>query len=189
MNTTHAAASLVAIAIVSACSEVEPPPHTVSEFIENSILLEATIVRCARDRSKLRYEAECVNAREAANRLAAIAEEERRKGLAAESERKRRELRRSQDAAEAARRRAAEEQRRREDAEYLGIYEQLPADDSARAVSPDSASADQNGALPGNAAGVIIESPTPEPAGSPATGVVEDLREEPRSSQEERGRY
>ncbi len=109
--------------LAAACGKEEPLPHTVGEFIDNPILLEATIVRCNQDRARLKYEAECINAREAANKLAAVEKEARRKQLEAQSERKRKALRRAQEAAAAARRQREEAERRREEAEYLGVFE------------------------------------------------------------------
>jgi hypothetical protein len=110
---------LVALAV---CAE-PPPPVSVVEFMENPRLLEATMVRCGQNRTEMKYESECVNAREAVNRLERAAERDRRQQLEAQSERKRQALRRTQEAAAAARRRAEEERRRREEAEYLGLFE------------------------------------------------------------------
>ena len=86
----------------------EPPPRTVAEFLDNRILLEATMVRCGKNRNMSKYEVDCVNAREAINRIATIDEKERRAELEAQSARKRKALRRTQEAAAEARRRAAE---------------------------------------------------------------------------------
>ena len=111
----------VLFALLSACSK-EPPPRTVVEFVENPRLLEATMVRCAQNRDELRYAAECVNAREAVDRIAATEEAAKRSELDAQSERKRESLRRAQQAASAARQRAAEAERMRKEAEYLGQF-------------------------------------------------------------------
>jgi len=120
---------------LAACGETQPPV-SVAEFMENPRLLEATMVQCSQNRSEMKYEAECVNAREAINRLETAEERARREDLEAQSERKRQALRRTQEAAAAARARAIEEQRRREQAEYLGLYEQPAATD---ATVPDAA--------------------------------------------------
>jgi len=120
---------------LAACGETQPP-ISVAEFMENPRLLEATMVQCSQNRSEMKYEAECVNAREAINRLETAEERARREDLEAQSERKRQALRRTQEAAAAARARAIEEQRRREQAEYLGLYEQPAATD---ATVPDAA--------------------------------------------------
>lgn len=117
--------ALTVAGLLAACSE-EPPPTSVFEFMENPILLEATMVRCVQNRSEARYDPECLNAREAVNRIAAREEAARRAELEAQSERKRQALRRAQEAAAEARRRALEEQRRREEAELLGPFAPQP---------------------------------------------------------------
>ncbi len=117
---------LVAVLLIG-CSK-EPPPRSVDEFIANPVVLEAAMVRCSRNRNETRYDAECVNAREAVDRLAAREEAERRAELEAQSERKREALRRTQRAAAEARRRAAEAARLREEAEYLAQFGEVPVD-------------------------------------------------------------
>ena len=72
---------LLGAALLAGCSEKEPPARTVSEFVENPILLEAAMVRCSRDRRESRYDQECINAREAVNRIEAKEEEMRREEL------------------------------------------------------------------------------------------------------------
>ena len=124
--------------LLAACAE-EQPPVSASQFMENSRLLEATMVRCARNRSETKYDAECVNARDAVNRLEAANERDRRKQLEAQSERKRQALRRTQEAAAEARRRRLEAQRLREEAEYLGLFEEVPAaNGTGQVVAPTS---------------------------------------------------
>ena len=112
--------------LLSACAEDKTPPRSVSEFVENPILLEAAIVRCSRDRAESRYDAECINAREAANLVEAQEDENRRTEIEARSEAKRRALRRRQEAQEEARRLADAERRRLEEAEYLAQFGALP---------------------------------------------------------------
>ena len=85
-------------ALLAACSE-PPPPRSVDEFLRNPIMLEAALVRCAQNRSATRYEAECVNAREANKQIAAREEAKRREEFEKQSERKRQALRRAQQAA------------------------------------------------------------------------------------------
>ncbi len=129
--------TLCGFALLAACAK-EPPPRTVSEFIENPLLLEAAMVRCSQDRSKNRYEAECVNARQAVARIQAKEEAERQAELEASSERKRRALRRAQEAAAEARRRAAEAERQRGEAEYLAQFGvQPPSEEGAAHELPD----------------------------------------------------
>ena len=111
--------------MLAGCAE-EPPPRTADEFVENPILLEAAVVRCSQDRAKTRYDAECVNARQAVARIQAKEEAEARAAAEARSESKRAALRRTQAAAAEARRRAAEAKRLREEAEYLAQFGVLP---------------------------------------------------------------
>ena len=71
-----------------------------------------------------RYVAECINARDAINRIEAAAGKEFVEiELEKQSERKRQALRRTQEAAAEARRRTLEAQRLREEQEYLGIFD------------------------------------------------------------------
>lgn len=90
-------------------------------------LLEATMVRCAQNRAQTKYDAECVNARDAVNRMAVASDDDRRARLDAEFEGKRQALRRSHEAAAEASRERIEAQRRQEEAEYLGLFEEVPA--------------------------------------------------------------
>ena len=133
-------------ALVTACAE-EPRPRSVTEFIENPILLEAAVVRCAQNRTESRYDAECVNARQAASIIEAKEERARRDELEAESDKKREALRRTQRAAAEARRRAIEVERLREEAEYLAQFGELPP-------PPDGETAIDNGAA--NAPAVVV---------------------------------
>ena len=116
--------------MLAGCAE-EPPPRSVSEFVENPIMLEAAMVRCSQDRAKTKYDPECVNARQAVARIQAKEEAEAKAALEARSESKRAALRRTQAAAAEARRRAAEQQRQREEAEYLAQFGVLPPSASA----------------------------------------------------------
>jgi hypothetical protein len=116
-----------ASALLGACVE-PPPPRSVEEFVQNPIMLEAALVRCAQNRAEMRYEAECVNAREAGEQIAAREEVTRREELEKQSERKRQAVRRAQEAAAIARRRTEEERRRQEETDYLALFGQLPPD-------------------------------------------------------------
>jgi hypothetical protein len=120
---------LIGIGFLAGCAKEEPPPRTVTEFLDNPILLEAAMVRCSRDRNESRYDPECVNAREAVKRVQAREEEARRIELEARSENKRKALRRMQEAQEEARRRAEEAERLRREAEYLAQFGVLPPSD------------------------------------------------------------
>ncbi len=166
-----------AIGFLAACDK-EPPPRSVTEFIDNPILLEAAMVRCSQDRARSKYEAECVNARQAVSRIQAKEEAERQKQLEAQSERKRKAIRRAQEAAAEARRRAAETERQRREAEYLAQFGVLPpaeGEDQATltegnqpvAVVPD-APEPQDSSIMYEDAGVVYEAAPPVDDGSNA---------------------
>ncbi len=113
------------IGLLAGCVK-EQPSRTVTEFIEDPILLEAAMVRCAQDRAGLRYESDCVNARAAVSRIQAEKEAADQVDLNASFERKRRSLRRTQAVVAETRRRAAEANRLREEAEYQAQFGELP---------------------------------------------------------------
>ena len=172
------------ICLLAGCAE-ELPPRTVDEFLDNRNLLEATMVRCGENRNESKYEAECVNAREAINRIATDEERARRKDLEAQFERKRKSLRRTQEAASEARRRAAEARRRREEAEYLGVYdESQPAGESQNTLTP-GASVESGSVEQTQGAGEVEQAPadTVAPEGE-AEQDLEAIREELRRRQE-----
>lgn len=176
--------ALAAAGLLAGCGQ-EPPPTSVPEFMENPILLEATMVRCTQNRAEARYDAECMNAREAVDKLAAAEREARRAELEAQSERKRQALRRAQQAAAEARRRALEEQKRREEAQYLGQFEPLPddkADDADR--NGDDAGDPGTGNEQGPIAAEGSEDETSPAAAEPRPGDESDASAVPRASGE-----
>ena len=152
------------IALVAGCAE-PAPPRSVQDFLDNPIVLEAALVRCSRDRAETRYDAECVNAREANRIVAAKEVAERRAELEAQSERKRQALRLEQQAAAEARRRAAEAERLREEAAYLAQFDQLPPDDGRGTEQLDT----------GNPPASVIPEPGDEPANSAEASYSEPL--------------
>lgn len=189
MKIVRATICLTGIGLLAACSE-PPPPVSVAQFMENPRLLEATMVRCGQNRSEMKYETECVNARDAVNRLERAEERARRADLEAQSERKRQALRRTQEAAAAARRRAMEEQRRREEAEYLGIFDGESAGEAA--TQPASSNAPSATVVPATQpapanepAPVPVESADAVPEQAP-TG-LDEVREALRRRQQEEG--
>jgi regulator of protease activity HflC (stomatin/prohibitin superfamily) len=153
------------IAMIAGCAE-PPPPRSVQEFLDNPIVLEAALVRCSRDREETRYDAECVNAREANRTVTAKEVAERRAELEAQSERKRQALRREQQAAAEARRRAAEAEKLREEAAYLAQFGELPPDDGQEPERPET----------GNLPTAVV----PEPARN-----LDEVREELKRRNEE----
>ena len=136
------------IALLAACAE-ERPPRSTSAFLEDPLMLEAAMVRCSVDRTATRYDAECVNAREAVKLIEAKEEAARRVDMDAQSESKRQALRRTQEAASQARRRAAENERLRKEAEYLAQF--------GVALPPDEMSSDEEEDISNSPLAVIPE--------------------------------
>jgi hypothetical protein len=169
--------------LILACTK-EVPPRSVAEFVDNPILLEATMVRCAQNRAETKYDAECVNAREAVNRIEVLQDQARRAEFEALSEQKRQALRRTQEAAAEARRRANEAQQPREEATYLGQFDALPA-----AAQPDASKTDATSHVPGvqtpQAPAQDSETAAPPPADSAPPADLEAIREELKRRQDQ----
>ena len=153
---------LCGLAVISGCS-TEVPPRSVQDFLEDPIALEAAVVRCGANRSETRYDAECVNARQAVSIIEARKDRERREAFEAESAAKRAALRRTQEAAAEARRRAEEAERLRREAEYLAQFGELPPPEDEGAEVLEAA----GGEAAVNAPGAVLPA-APEPL--PASG-------------------
>jgi hypothetical protein len=153
----HVSILLCGLALMTGCEE-EQKPTTVTEFLDNPIILEAAVVRCAQNRSESRYDAECVNARQAVSIIEAKEERARRDKFEAESDKKREALRRTQQVAAEARRRAAEAERMRKEAEYLAQFGELPPRPEGEAEVDEAAA---------NAPGMVIPETEDEPANLP----------------------
>jgi hypothetical protein len=125
MNKTFLPMLLCSSLFVLACSE-ERPARSVHEYLDNPQFLEAAVIRCGQNRTESRYDAECVNARQAVSLIEAREERARRDRLEAQSKSKRDALRRTQRAATSARKQAAERERLREEAEYLAQFGAVP---------------------------------------------------------------
>ena len=148
MNKTILPLLLCGSLFVGACAP-ERPARTVTEFLDNPQFLEAAVIRCAQNRSESRYEAECVNARQAVSLIEAREERSRRDRLEAQSKSKRDALRRTQRAAAAARNQAIERELLRKEAEYLAQFGAVPKP----VVEPDLPQ------LEANTPGAVIPSP------------------------------
>ena len=134
---THLILTFFSIGLLAGC-EQERQPRSTSEFLENPIMLEAAMVRCSQDRAATRYDAECINARQAVSTIEAEKEADLRAENDARSESKRQALRRTQEAAAQARRRAAESESLRKEAAYLAQFGvALPAEDQTRVEEAD----------------------------------------------------
>jgi len=183
--------------MLAGCAE-EPLPRSVSEFLDNPILLEAAMLRCSEDRAKTRYDAECVNARQAVDRIQAKEEAARAAALEASSTSKRNALRRTQAAAAEARRRSAEARRAREEADYLAQFGVLPPGNSDSnegspqgnvpvAVLPEGDDTSNNMGGGGNAPPATDggNAPVAEPEADPPGSDLESIRDELRRRNEE----
>lgn len=150
------------------------------------------MVRCSQDRAKTRYDAECINARQAGARIEAHEEAERQAALEARSERKRKALRRTQEAAAEARRRAAEAERLRREAEYLAQFgvlppvdgetqDELPEGNVPSSIVPETGEEQQAGSVSREAApaadggNAAVAEPEPEPEPEPEAEPPSDL--------------
>lgn len=158
------------------------------------------MIRCAQDRSKTRYEAECVNARQAVARIQAKEEAARTAALEVSSENKRQALRRTQAAAAEARRRRAEAERLKEETEYLAQFGVAPQGDREAGVEPAAGNvplavipeADEEadavatfgGAQPATDGG---NAPVAEAEPEPPVSDLESIRDELRRRNEEGG--
>lgn len=138
---------LCGLALLTGCAEEVPPP-SVHEYLDDPITLEAALVRCSANRSETRYDAECVNARQAISILEAKEERIRREAFEAESDKKRQALRRTQRAAAEARRRAEELEQRRKEAEYLAQFGELPPREEPAAERDDAATNAPSAVIP-----------------------------------------
>jgi hypothetical protein len=114
-------------AFMLAGSGCEPPPRSVQDFVDDPISLQAALVRCARNRAESRYDAECVNARQALAMVEAREDRAAREALEEQSARALEERLRAEEAATEARRRAEEAALRRQEEEYLAQFDELPA--------------------------------------------------------------
>ena len=161
--------------------------------MNDAVLLDATMVRCSVNRARTKYEPECVNAREAINRVARSEEAERRAALEAQSERKRQALRRTQEAAAEARRRSAEAARLREEAAYLAQFETAPDNQSSPNVQPGEAAGSTDAGVP-NSPPAAPSTATPAPSDAAQTeqsapreagSGLDEVREELRRRQAE----
>jgi hypothetical protein len=121
----HLALIFSGFGLLAGCEE-EPRPRSTAEFLENPIMLEAAMVRCSQDRKATRYDAECVNARQAVGQIEVKEEAARQADFDARSQSKRQALRRTQEAAAQSRQRAAEAERLRIEAEYLAQFGVAP---------------------------------------------------------------
>lgn len=164
MRTTTLTLLICGGPLIVGCGQ-EQPVRSVQEFLDQPQFLEAAVVRCSQNRSESKYDAECINARQAVALIEAREERARRDQLEAESERKRDALRRTQRAAAEARRRAAEQEQLRREAEYLAQFGEIPP-------SPEQSGGTDLGA---NVPGAVI----PGADANAETGAAYTVQDEP----------
>lgn len=187
MRQRHLALLLCGGALLAACSK-ELPPRSLQELLDDPILLEAAVVRCAQSRAETRYEAECVNARQAVAIIEAREERERAALMEEQSKRKRDALRQTQEVAAEARRRAEEAERLRREAEYLAQFGELPPPPEEDEGDAEVSGNVPEAAIPGESqpqtsAGVTEDVPASDGANAPTD--LNAMREEMRRRDED----
>ena len=89
---------LVAVAVLgTGCSPRRIPPMSVSDLMEDRVLLDGVLMKCNRDPAKARSTVDCLNARIAIERLAAQVDPAEEAKRAEEFERSREQLRALQE--------------------------------------------------------------------------------------------
>ncbi len=99
-STKYIAASgclLAVIAATSGCSPRRIPPMTVTDLMEDRVMLDGVLMKCNQDKTKARIDADCLNARIAIERLASKSDPADEAKRAEAFERTREQLRLSQD--------------------------------------------------------------------------------------------
>lgn len=85
------------ILAVAACSPRPIPPMTVTDLMEDRVMLDGVLMKCNQNQSKARTDSDCLNARIAIGRLSSQNESDVEAKRAAEFERTREHLRSAQD--------------------------------------------------------------------------------------------
>ncbi|MEM7611427.1 MAG: EexN family lipoprotein [Pseudomonadota bacterium] len=185
-SVSKAAAIMACAALLGACSQEQPRPRSVIQFVEDPPSIDAKLVICRADRVKAAEDPECRNARAAANRLAAEEEEQRRARLERESQRQLESIRRQQAASD-----AQQQARKATLAELaeakIAAGRPLTADE-ARAIgidpatsslvignerSPAPTAAPANRQQPAPIGSVPAQRPSPQPADEPAAPAID----------------
>jgi hypothetical protein len=88
---------IAVIAATSACSPRRIPPMTVTDLMEDRVMLDGVLMKCNQNKTKARTDADCLNARIAIERLASKSDPADEAKRAEAFERTREQLRLSQD--------------------------------------------------------------------------------------------
>ena len=123
------------ISICAACSPRRMPALTVTDLMEDRVMLDGVLMKCNQNPSKARSDSDCVNARIAIERLASRNEPAEEAKRAEDFERSREQLRQAQE-----KQRLAEEAKKpKMDAYHLPL---VPVEPAPAAPSPQGAPAD-----------------------------------------------
>jgi hypothetical protein len=117
------------ISATAACGPRRIPPMTVTDLMEDRVMLDGVLMKCNQNQSKSRNDAECINARIAIERLATRNEPAEEAKRAEEFERSREQLRLAQEK----QRREAEAKKPKVDAYHLPL---VPVEPSAPPTPP-----------------------------------------------------
>src|SRR5579863_7534352 len=118
-----------------ACSPRRIPPTTITDLMEDRVMLDGVLMKCNQNPSKARTDSDCVNARIAIERLASRNEPAEEAKRAEDFERSREQLRQAQE-----KQRLAEEAKKpKMDAYHLPL---VPVEPAPAAPSPQSAPGD-----------------------------------------------
>jgi len=154
-----AALALIAVAtLLSACVE-EPPPRSFTEFMDDSLAREGTLVRCNADRDATANDIECINARRAAQAIAAQEEEQKRARLEEQSEARLIAARQRADAQFEAQRQAEVAAEQEAERAYEAQWSDTTTDTIATVGIPDTSSA---GAVSGSTVVGAAAAPQPQ---------------------------
>ena len=114
---------LAAVAVLAACSPRRIPPMSVSDLMEDRVLLDGVLMKCNGDPAKARSESDCLNARIAIERLAARVDPAKEAKRAEDFEKSREQLRALQDK----QRQEQEAKKTKVDAYHLPVIPEEPA--------------------------------------------------------------
>jgi hypothetical protein len=146
---------LAVIVVTSACSPRRIPPMTVTDLMEDRVMLDGVLMKCNENKTKARTDSDCVNARIAIERLASKAADPADEAKRAEAfEHAREQLRLTQDKL-----RQEQEAKTKVDVYHMPLVPVEPAPASAPAPAPaQSSSTAPSSPPPGDAPAVMSRS-------------------------------
>jgi hypothetical protein len=129
---------IAVIATTSACSPRRIPPMTVTDLMEDRVMLDGVLMKCNQNKTKARTDADCLNARIAIERLASKTEPADQAKRAEAFERTREQLRLSQDKQDKLRQ--EQEAKTKVDVYHMPLVPVEPAPASTPPAQPQSSS-------------------------------------------------